>query len=105
MNWKVVYLPEARKDLEALDGSQRQLVLKAIKKVSANPLPAEEGGYGKPLGNKRGKNLTGFLKIVLRNAGLRVVYRLVRTEAQMLIVVIGARKDEEVYEIASSREK
>ncbi len=34
MNWKLKYLPEAEKDLKDLDGSQRILVLKAIKKFS-----------------------------------------------------------------------
>ena len=38
MNWKLEYLPEAEKDLKDLDGSQRILVLKAIKKVQQNPL-------------------------------------------------------------------
>ena len=33
MSWKLEYLPEAEKDLKDLDGSQRILVLKAIKKV------------------------------------------------------------------------
>ena len=51
MSWKVEYLPEAEKDLKGLDGSQRNLVLKAIKKVQQNPLPVDEQGYGKPLGN------------------------------------------------------
>ena len=48
MSWKVEYLPEAEKDLKGLDGSQRNLVLKAIKKVQQNPLPVDEQGYGKP---------------------------------------------------------
>ena len=52
MNWKLEYLPEAEKDLKDLNGSQRILVLKAIKKVQQNPLPVEEQGYGKPLGNQ-----------------------------------------------------
>ena len=51
MSWKVEYLPEAEKDLKGLDGSQRNLVLKAIKKVQQNPLPVDENGYGKPLGS------------------------------------------------------
>lgn len=75
MNWKLVYLPEAVKDLKNLAGNQRLLVVKAIDKVLQNPLPANEGGYGKPLGNKQGNNLAGFLKIKLKNAGIRVVYR------------------------------
>ena len=44
MSWKVEYLPEAEKDLKGLDGSQRNLVLKAIKKVQQNPLPVDEQG-------------------------------------------------------------
>lgn len=74
MSWKVEYLPEAEKDLKGLDGSQRNLVLKAIKKVQQNPLPVDEQGYGKPLGNHNSTNLAGLLKIKLRSAGLRIVY-------------------------------
>jgi hypothetical protein len=48
MSWSLGYLPEAEKDLKDLDGSQRILVLKALKKVLQNPLPESEGGYGKP---------------------------------------------------------
>ena len=105
MSWRVVYLPEAEKDLKALDGSQRILVLKAIKKVSTNPLPMEEGGYGKPLGNHAATKLAGLLKVKLKAAGIRIVYKLIRTETEMLIVVIGARADDEVYETAQNRTK
>ena len=42
MNWSLQYLPEAEKDLRDLDGSQRILVLKALKKVQKNPLPVDE---------------------------------------------------------------
>ena len=103
MNWKLEYLPEAEKDLKDLNGSQRILVLKAIKKVQQNPLPVEGQGYGKPLGNHSSTNLAGLLKIKLRSAGLRVVYQLRRTESSMMIIVIGVRADEEVYEIAQKR--
>ena len=103
MSWDISFLPEAQKDLYSLDGSVILLIRKAIKKVSVNPLPDYEGGYGKPLGNHHGLNLTGFLKIKLKDSGLRIVYMLVRTETQMKIIVIGARADEEVYEIAYKR--
>lgn len=103
MNWKLEYLPEAEKDLKDLDGSQRILVLKAIKKVLQNPLPVEENGYGKPLGNHNKANLSSFLKIKLKSTGLRVVYKLLRTKDTMLVVVIGVRADEEVYELAQKR--
>ena len=66
MSWEVEYLPEANQDLKNLDGSQRLLVLKAIKKVQQNPISIYEGGYGKPLGNKNGSDLSGFLKVKLK---------------------------------------
>ena len=103
MNWEVDYLPEARKDIKNLDRSKQIIVNKAIKKVKINPLPQAEGGHGKPLGNKHGLNLTTLLKIKLRGEGIRIVYKLVRTDTQMLIIVVGAREDEEVYEIANRR--
>lgn len=103
MNWTLKYLPEVEKDLKQLGGNQRILVQKAIRKVQTNPLPANEGGYGKPLGNKGGTDLTGLLKIKLKSAGIRVVYKLIRTETEMLVVVVGARADDEVYETAQHR--
>ena len=92
MSWKVEYLPEAEKDLKGLDGSQRNLVLKAIKKVQQNPLR-----------NHSSTSLAGLMKIKLRSAGLRIVYQLRRTETSMMIIVIGVRADEEVYELAQKR--
>ena len=62
MNWSIVFLPEAMKDMQSLSRSRQAMVKKAIKKVQENPLPQNEGGYGKPLGSKRGLNLTGLLK-------------------------------------------
>ena len=54
MNWKITFLEEALQDLTKLDGSVRARVLKGLSKVSQNPLPASQGGYGKPLGHKNG---------------------------------------------------
>ena len=105
MSWGIHYTDEARADLRDLDGSQRKTVIKAIAKVSQNPLPASEGGYGKPLGNKHGNDLTGLCKIKLLKEGIRVVYALVRTETAMKVIVIAARSDDEVYEIAAQRAK
>ncbi len=103
MNWKLVYLPEAEKDFKNLSGNERIVVAKALKKVLENLLPANEGGYGKPLGNKQSNNLSGFLKIKLKNLGIRIVYKLIKIDNQMLVVVIGARADDEVYDVAKKR--
>ena len=103
--WILEFDIDAKKDFLNLDGSQKPQVAKAIKKVQQNPLPDYEGGYGKPLGNKGGKDLHGLLKIKLRAEGLRIVYKLVRTDTQMLIVVVGVRDEEEVYELAARRRR
>ena len=103
MNWSLIFLPDAQKDLKSLSGDQLILVAKALDKVRQNPLPSSEGGFGKPPGNKGGTDLSGFLKIKLKAAGLRVVYKLIRTEAERLIIVIGARADDEVYKTAQKR--
>ena len=102
-SWNLIIWEEADEDYNKLDKSQRKLVDKAIMKVSQNPLPQSEGGYGKPLGNKNNINLTGCYKIKLRDAGIRIVYRLQRTEHGMEIVIIGMRESAEVYDLAAKR--
>lgn len=103
MTWEYRLIPEAVKDLKKLDGSQRKQVIKALDKLMTNPLPKSEGGYGSPLGNKNGVDLTGFLKIKLRGAGLRIVYKLVRIEGVAYVIIIEARAEAEVYESAKRR--
>lgn len=103
MKWAIEYLDEAQGDVRRLDGSQRKQYAKAIDKVCQNPLPTNEGGYGKPLGNKGGRNLTGPLKIKLKQSGIRIVYRLIRQDDKMVIAVVGMRADEEVYDEAWER--
>ncbi|MDR3209800.1 MAG: type II toxin-antitoxin system RelE/ParE family toxin [Oscillospiraceae bacterium] len=102
-NWEIFYTPDAQKDRRALEGSVRLQVDKAIAKVARNPLPKSEGGYGEPLGNAHGRNLTGLCKIKLKEAGIRVVYKLIRTDGLMRILVIAARADAEFYDLAEKR--
>jgi len=103
MKHTIEYTDLAKSDLIMLDGSQRKVVRKLIERVSQNPLPKNEGGYGEPLGHKRGLNLTGLCKIKMRKLGIRVVYKVVKTETVMKIIVIAARADDEVYDIAAER--
>lgn len=105
MTWIVEYLPEAEQDFNKLDNSQKIIVRKSIYKVQQNPLPQNEGGYGKSLGNHNSSNLKGLLKIKLKNSGLRIVYSLKRIDKTLIIVVIGIREDSKVYSIASKRKE
>ena len=103
MTWTLEFTAAAQKDLDNLNHSQQILITRAIEKVRQNPLPDYEGGYGKPLGNKGGLKLAGCLKIKLKASGLRAVYRLIRAEKNMQMIVIGLREDEEVYKTANKR--
>lgn len=103
--YKIQYSPLALKDLYKLDRAVQERAIKAIKKVSKNPLPNCEGGYGKPLGRKGDTNLTGFLKIKLKKDGIRIVYKLIKVKTVMYIIVIGLRSDDEVYLQANKRKE
>lgn len=103
MSWHIGYIDEVADDFKKLDGSQKIRVRKAIKKTLQNPLPRSKGGYGIELGSKGGVNFTNCLEIKLRGEGLRVIYKLICTESEMLVVIIGAREDEEVYDEAHER--
>lgn len=101
--WLVKFCNEAKKDLRKLDNSVVKQVLAGIKKVSRNPVPQNEGGYGKPLGSHNTTDLTGFFKIKYKGIGIWVVYTIVRAEEVMNIIVISIREDEESYKEAEKR--
>jgi len=105
MAWVIEYFKEAQKDLAKIEYSQKLQVLKAIEKVSQNPLPDYEGGYGKPLGNNDTTQLAGYYKIKLLKLGIRILYGLVKEDELMKIVVISVREDEAVYKLADKRIK
>lgn len=98
--WNIKISKEAEKDYDKIDGSVKKQVLAGILKVSRAPLPAPDG-YGKPLGNKGGNDLTGFFKIKYKDIGIRVVYTLVLNKKIMNIVVISERDDQYCYEMAA----
>ena len=101
--WDIQYTEAANNDLNNLDISVKIRTLKIIRRVSQNPLPQSEGGYGKPLGNRSSSKLAGCLKIKLKSDGLRVVYQLVREDEVMKIIIISVRDDDKVYKEAEHR--
>ena len=103
MTWDINYYDKAIKDLTNLNKSVSARVIKAINRVSQNPLPQSEGGYGKPLGNNQSSKLAGCMKIKLQSLGLRVVYQLIRDGKTMKIIIVSIRDDNEVYKEAERR--
>lgn len=99
----VTAIEEAVKDFQGLDGSVKAVILKAIKKVSTNPKPNTEGGYGKPLGHHSSADLSGYLKIKIKSIGYRVVYKYIRDNDGMRIIIISIRDEEKVYQEAEQR--
>ena len=100
MGWNIRITDEAKKDYGKIEGSIRKQVLAGIIKVSKAPLPSPNG-YGKPLGNKNGNNLTGFFKIKYQGIGIRVAYTLVVDRMTMNIMVISQRDDNYCYDLAA----
>lgn len=99
MAWDVRITDEAKKEFSEFHNDIKPQILAGIRKVSIAPLP-RPNGYGNPLGNKRGNNLTGFFKIKYQKIGIRVVYTLVLDKKIMNIVVISKRSDDYCYELA-----
>ncbi len=102
MIWHKKLSVYAEKDLKHFARYHQKVIDKAIEKVVQNPGP---DGYGKPLGNKSGNQLFGLYKIKLKKSGIRIVYALIQTDSEMLIIVIGARENDSVYDIAAKRYK
>ena len=102
------FLPEAERDMAALDNAKRMRVAKAIEKVRRNPYSSygdAQGrcGYGKLLGSKMDYNLSGLFKIRLRDDGIRVAYKLEEKNGALKIVVMGIRSDADVFRQAAMR--
>ena len=87
---------DAERDFKKLDGSQRKLVLVALKKLKTR---ADE--IGVPLHGE----LAGCKKIKWRKVGLRMVFRILEDGSLEIveIVAIGKRDRSEVYETARER--
>lgn len=103
MNYKLSFIKEAIEDYKSLDGSQKKIVDKALKRILLNPLPNTEGGYGKPLSNLSNSKLSGLMKIKLKSSGLSIVYKLENLDDEVLIIIIGARAESKVYKDAFKR--
>ena len=94
MAWTVVYHPDVRQDFAKLGKRASMAVMRAIDERIAN---------GEP--DKLGKPLTGALKghRRIRTGQTRIVYRVSAAIVEVLIVAVGMRRDDEIYEAAERR--
>ena len=97
--FEVVFIKEAQKEYQKLDGSIKKYVQVAIAKMQER---ADE--LGEELTSKHGINLIGCRKIKFRKIGIRIVYRIVGDQAEIAeILTVGKREDNEVYKMAAKR--
>lgn len=93
MKWSVRFHPYVEHDLIQLGKAEAKRVLKVIRERIVEGEPEK---IGKPL---RGA-LAGYRRI--RTGDVRIVYRIEGTEI-ILVLCVGARRDDEVYEAANKR--
>jgi len=97
VNWKIEFLPEAKKDLYSLDNSVRKRILSAIAKLEKDPIK-----YGEPLGKKQGIDLVGLYKITPAD-GYRVIYLVQKKQITVIIISLGKREKGKAYKSAAQR--
>jgi mRNA interferase RelE/StbE len=91
---RVVLFPDALEDIEGLDGAERKLVFKGLKKLTAEPEKR-----GQPLGS----GLTTFRKLVVGDRQIRIVYRVEDNGDVAVVWVVASRVDSKCYDLAMAR--
>ncbi|PAU79441.1 type II toxin-antitoxin system RelE family toxin [Halomonas salipaludis] len=94
MAWHLIYHPDVQQDLIRLGSAAANRVLDVIEERIRDGEPDK---LGKPL---RGA-LAGCRRI--RTGNTRIVYKVDGLAIQVLIIAVGARRDEEIYDLANRR--
>lgn len=94
MAWHLIYHPDVQQDLIRLGSAAANRVLDVIEERIRDGEPDK---LGKPL---RGA-LAGCRR--MRTGNTRIVYKVDGLAIQVLIIAVGARRDEEIYDLANRR--
>lgn len=94
MAWTILYHPKVKQDLSSLGRVEAKAILKVIEERIAQGEPDK---LGKPLSG----DLSGYRRI--RTGQTRIVYRVDGVRIEVLIIAVGMRRDNGIYDIASSR--
>ena len=79
--YTIQYTKEAKKNIEKLDQSIKQVIKKAVESLSLNPY------RGKPLAYE----LSGLYSF--RTSDYRIIYRIKEKEILIIVITIGHRKE------------
>lgn len=94
MTYKLIAHEDFEKEWQKLPTPIQTQLKKKIAKLLENPHVPK---------NRLGGELSGFYKIKLLKAGVRVVYQVIDDELVMLLLAVGKREDSEVYDTAIER--
>ena len=86
--FRIEFTEGAEKEFEKLDGSVRLQVLKALARRAENPVV--------PSSRMSGSD-GSYFRIKFRDAGLRLIYRVIEDEILVLVLAIGKRENGDVY--------
>jgi len=94
MVWAVQYHPAVKRDLINLGRVEAAAILRVIEERIVNEAP-----------DKIGKTLTGQLAGCrrIRTGQTRIVYRVIGEKIEVLIIAVGMRRDNEIYDAATGR--
>ena len=90
MTCKLKFLPSADKDWKKLDNSVKIPLLTALKKRLENPIIPKDRLHG-----IKGKEC---YKIKLRSFGIRLVYSIEHKIITLVVISVGKRENNEVYD-------
>ena len=93
MPYKLKFLPTALKEWKKLDGSIRNQLKKKLESVLDSP----------EISANRLRNFEHHYKIKLRSSGYRLVYEVISDEVVVLVIAIGKKEGNRIYEIAKQR--
>ena len=94
MIWTITYHPEVKKDFTKLGQREATAILKLIDERIALGEPDK---LGKPLGGA----LRGYRR--MRTGQTRVVYRVLAAKVEILVIAVGMRRDDEIYQTSGRR--
>ncbi len=92
--WKVTLHREVQNDLRELGRVEARNIMAVIDQRLANGEPEKSG---KPLHGA----LAGYRR--MRTGATRIVYKVDKGKIEILIIAVGMRRDDEVYEKAGKR--
>lgn len=94
MSYELNFLEQALEEWNKLNPSIQQPLKKKLEKVLENPRIPKNKLSGHP----------NRYKIKLRNIGYRLVYEVIDDEIVVLVIAVGKRENNAVYNTAGSRQ-